>query len=91
MTAHFRNTETNQLLLSSVQPYKPTPTTTLSRWCVTVMKESEININIFGSHSTRLASTINGKMSGLSFKELVKSAGWLNEKKVTRFYDRSIQ
>ena len=95
MTALSRNTEANQLLLSSVQPYKPITTTTLSRWCVTVMKESEININIFSSHSIRLASTINGKMSGLSFKELVKSAGWLDEKKLHDFiigqFNRTLQ
>ena len=31
MTAPFRNTGTNQLLLSVVQPHKPISTTTLSR------------------------------------------------------------
>ena len=52
MTAPFRNVGTNQLLLSFLQPHKTISTTTLSRWCVTVMKESGINVNIFGSHST---------------------------------------
>ena len=75
MTAPFRNTGTNQLLLSFVQPHKPISTTTLSRWCVTVMKESGINVNIFGSHSTRSASTSKCKISGLTFKEIAKSAG----------------
>ena len=32
MTASFRNTGTNQLLLSFVQSHKPVSTTTLSRW-----------------------------------------------------------
>ena len=50
MTALFRNTDTNQLLLSIVQPHKPVSTTTLSRWCLTVMKGSGINVNILGSH-----------------------------------------
>ena len=40
MIAPFRNTATNQLLLSFVQPHKPISTT---RWCVTVMKETRIN------------------------------------------------
>ena len=41
MTAPFRNAGTNQLLLNFVQPHKAISTTTLSRWCVTVMKDLE--------------------------------------------------
>ena len=62
MTAPFWNTDTNQLLLSFVQPQKPISTTTLSRWCLTVMKESGINVNTFGSHSTRSGSTSKCKI-----------------------------
>ena len=47
ITAPFRNTNTNHFLLSFVQPHKPVSVKTLSRWCVTVMKESGINVNIF--------------------------------------------
>ena len=75
MTAPFRNADTDQLLLSFVQPHKPVSTTTLWRWCVTVMKQSGVNVNIFGSHSTRSASTSKCKVSELSFKEIAKSAG----------------
>ena len=56
---------TNQLLLSFVQPHKSISTTTLSRWCITVMKESGISVNIFGSHSTRSTSTSKGKDIGV--------------------------
>ena len=75
MTAPFRSAGANQLLLRFVQPHKPISTTTLSRLCVTVMKESGVNVNIFGSHSTRPASTSKCKISRLSFKEIAKSAG----------------
>ena len=91
MTAPFRKTGTKQLLLSFVQPHKPVSTTNLARWCVTVMKESRINVNIFGFHSTRSASTSKYKISGLSFKEIAKSAGWSNEKTFVQFYDKPIQ
>ena len=76
MTAPFRNVGSNQLLLSFVQPHKPISTTTLPRWCVTVMKESEVNVDRFGSYPTRSASTSKYKIAGLSFKEIAKSAGW---------------
>ena len=91
MTEPFRNTGTEQLLLSSVQPHKPVSTTTLSRWCVTVMKESEKIVNIFGSYSARSASTSKCKISGLSFKEIAKSVGWSNGKTFAQFYDKPIQ
>ena len=55
------------------------------------MKESGVNVNIFGSHSTRSASTSKCKISGLSFKEIAKSAGWSNEKTFAKFYDKPIQ
>ena len=91
MTAPFRNTVTNQLLLHFVQPLKPISTTTLSRWCVIVMKESGIYVNIFGSHSTRSESASNWEILGLSSKEIAKSAGWPNEKTFAQFYDRPVQ
>ena len=91
MTAPFRNTGTHQLLLSFVQPHKQISTTLILKWCVTVIKESGINVNIFGSHSTRSASASKCKKSGLSFKEIAKSAAWSNEKTFAKFYDRPIQ
>ena len=89
MLAPFRNTGTNQLVLSFAQPHKPISTTTFSGWCVTVMKESAIKVDIFGIYSTRSASTSKCKISRLSFKEIAKSAGWSNEK-TAQFYDRPI-
>ena len=89
--ALFRNIGTNQLLLSFVQRYKPISNTTLSKWCVTVMKESVIIGNIFGSHSARSVSTSKCKILGLSFKEIAKSAEWSNEKTFAQIYDRPIQ
>ena len=62
MTAPFRNTGTNQLLLSFAHPHKPILTATLSSWWVTIMKEPGIKINIFGSYSTRSVSTSKCKM-----------------------------
>ena len=62
MTAPFRNTGINQLLLSFAHPHKPILTTTLSRLWVTIMKDPGIKINIFGSYSTRSVSTSKCKI-----------------------------
>ena len=61
---NLRKGDDKQLLLSYVKPHKPI-STTLSRWCVHIMKESEVNVNIFVSHSTRAASTSKCKAAGL--------------------------
>ena len=55
------------------------------------MKESGVNVNIFGSHSTRSASTSKCKISRLSFKETAKAVGWSNEKTFAKFFDKPIQ
>ena len=91
ITTPFRNTGKSKLLLSFAQPHKPVLTTTLSRWFVTLMKEPEINVKIFGSYSTRSASTSKYKISGLSFKEFAESAGCSNGKTFPQFYDRLTQ
>ena len=41
------------------------------------MKESGINVNMFGSHSARQALTLKCKMFGLSFKDIAD--GWMKE------------
>ena len=57
LTESLRKGGDKQLLLSYVKPHKPISTTTLSRWCVCIMKESGVNVDIFESHSTKAAST----------------------------------
>ena len=49
--------KSNKLLLSFVKPHKPISTSTLSRWCVSTLKQAGVDITVFGSHSTRSAST----------------------------------
>ena len=67
MTAPFRNGGTNQLLLSFIQLHKPISITNLSRWCVTLLKVSGINLNIFGSHSTKQRQHQSGRYQGYHF------------------------
>ena len=56
------------LLISLVKPHKRIKTSTICRWCVTVLKNASVGITVFGSHSTRLASTGHCKKKGISMK-----------------------
>ena len=55
------------------------------------MKESGVNVDIFGSHSAREASTSKCKTSGLSIKEISKSAGLSTERSFALCYDKPIE
>ena len=58
---------------------------------VRIMKESGVNVDIFGSHSTRTASTSKCKAAGLSFKEISKSTGWSTERSFALYYDKPLE
>ena len=49
------------------------------------MKQPGINVNIYGYHSTRSASTPKCKVSRLSTKEIARSAGWSNKPMIDHF------
>ena len=56
------------LLISFVKRQKRITTSTISRWCVTVLKNAGVDVTVFGSHLTRSASTVHCKKKGLSVK-----------------------
>ena len=56
------------LMISFVKPHKPITTSTISRWCITVLKNVGMDITVCGSHSTRSASTSHCKKKRLSMK-----------------------
>ena len=75
LKGNLRKGDDKQLLLSYVKPQKAISTTTHSTWCVCIMKESGVNVDIFGSHSTRTASTSKCKAAGLSLKRYQNRQG----------------
>ena len=56
-TKTLRNINCRNLLISYVRPHKAVSRETISRWCKYVLGLSGIDIQKFGSHSTRAAST----------------------------------
>ena len=58
---------------------------------VRILKGSGVNVDIFGSHSTRAAPTSKCKAAGLSFKEISKSEGWSTELSFTLYYDKRVE
>ena len=67
--------EDQNLLINFVKLHKRITTSTISRWCVTVLKNADVDVTVFGSYSTRSASIAHCKRKGLSVKQINKAAG----------------
>ena len=78
------------LLISFLKPHKRITTSTTCRWFVKVLKNAGMDITLFGSHSTRSASTAICKKKGLSMKERNIAAGWSFSRTLSRHYNKSI-
>ena len=49
-----------------------------------------INVDIFGAHSVRAASTSAAKVKGLPLDMIMSAAGWSNESTFEKFYCKAI-
>ena len=78
-----------QLLISFVKPHKPVTTQTISRWLKLVLQKAGIDVK-FKAHSTRAASVSKSKQNNVNIDEILKKAGWSNDKTFKRFYDKII-
>ncbi|CAC5380671.1 unnamed protein product [Mytilus coruscus] len=79
-----------KVFISTVKPYKPVTKSTIARWVKTVMESSGINIEYFGPHSCRSASTSAALGQGLKLDTIMKSAGWKSAKTFQKFYNKTI-
>ena len=86
----MRTDESRKLLLSYVRPHKRVSKDTVARWCKTVLGSAGIDTKVFGSHSARSASASKAQASGLQLNNIMKAAGWTNEKTFARFYNKPI-
>ena len=56
-----------------------------------VLLESGINISIYKLHSTRVASVSTAKADSVDVNEILKTAGWTNNRSFEIFYNKIIQ
>ena len=86
----LRGTET-RLFVSYIKPYKVVSSSTISRWLKTILYLSGIDVLKFKSHSVRGATTSKAKSCGVPIQDILKVAGWTNEKTFASFYDKPIE
>ena len=79
-----------KLLLSFIKPYKEIGCKTVSRWLKIALAEAGIDTNVFQGHSVRAASSSKAKISGVPINNILKMAGWSNERTFATHYDKPI-
>lgn len=91
LTAHIRAENQDILLLTHKKPHRAATTQSISRWIKSIMAKSGIEVDIFGSHSTRHAATSAAFRRGIDIDTIRKAAGWTAKSNVfARFYNRPV-
>ena len=86
-----RGKDKSQLLLSFVKPHNPGVSSTISEWIKNVLREADIDTEIFKGHSTRLASPSKAGVAGLSVTDILERGSWTNASTWQRFYNRQVE
>ena len=82
--------EEKGLFICFVPPHKLVTPKTIARWVLSFLQDSGIDINKFGTHSTRSAATSKASKLGMSLEEIGKAAGWSNLSTFRRHYKKPI-
>lgn len=82
----------SQLFITTIKPYRPVTSQTLSHWLVKVLSLAEIDTRIYKGHSFRHASTSKAFSVGVNVSSIYENAGWTSKSKVFfKFYNKEIK
>ena len=79
-----------QLLVSYCPPHKAVSRDTLARWTVYVPKSAGVDVQKYGSHSTRGASASAANRLGASMNLILRQAGWKNADSFAKYYNKEL-
>lgn len=86
-----RDNVDERLFMATRKPHKNVGSQTLAHWVKKILKVSGIDINIFGAHSTRSASTSTAHRAGVNLETVRKAAGWSDRSNIfLKYYCRDI-
>lgn len=81
---------TDHIICSYKKRHKLVSTSTINRWCKTILGKAGIDIEKYSSHPTRSDSLSKAKSRGLSSSKINKAASWKETSAYRRFYDKPI-
>ena len=79
-----------RLLLQTIRPFRPIARDTLGKWVKAVLMAAGVDMQIFGVHSTRSASTSAACGKGVPLMTILRTAGWERECTFRQFYDMPV-
>lgn len=89
-TTSLRNQE-DYLFISYQKPHKKVVSQTLSHWVKFILEKSGIDINVYGAHSTRHASTSAAHRAGVNLEVIRQAAGWSESSNVfLKYYKKDV-
>lgn len=83
--------EINQLLISTVKPYRAIGRNTVSNWVKRMLDLAGVDTGKYKAHSTRAAATSMVTKKGIDVNALLRVASWKSELTFGRFYNKPIE
>ena len=80
-----------KLFLSYRKPHEPISRDTIARWIKQTLSEAGIDTQKFKAHSTRTTAVSTASSKDHPVQDILKTAGWANEKTFEKFYKKPIQ
>ena len=81
----------SQFLVRHIKPHKPMPPSTASRWLGQVLAMTDINTEVFKTHSTLSASSSKAKVTGVFLTDIIKQGIWSQASTFQKSYRKSIR
>lgn len=86
-----RRGDIDQLLISTVKPYRAVGRGTVSNWVKKMLQRAGIDTGKYKAHSTRSAATSDVTKKGINMNSLLRVASWRSEQTFGRFYNKPIE
>ena len=80
-----------QFLVRHIKPHKPMPPSTASRWLGQVLAMTDINTEVFKTHSTLSASSSKAKVTRVFLTDIIKQGLWSQASTFQKSYRKSIR
>ena len=85
-TQSKRSEKESQLLIATIQPFKPVSSSTVARWLKSILSKAGIDTGVFRAHSVRSAAVSAAADSGLTTSDILRAADWSSEGIFQKFY-----
>lgn len=90
-TKTLRTVPPSRLFIASMKPHRPISRDTLSNWVKRAMRNAGVDVQRFGAHSTRSASTSAALTANVPLSTILQTAGWSKEDTFRKFYNKPVR